>query len=244
MTGWHKGPMLAFDTESCGLPAHDTAAVQIGLARLNYPGTAGPVCHTWLVNPGRPIHPEAVKVHGITDEMVQAEGKPYAETLEQVAAAVIDHLRHGWPLIVFNGSFDCTLLEAELTRLGLPTITGTVGRFAPVIDPFVLDKRLSRRKGSRKLVDQCAHYQVRIDGAHDAGADALAAARVAWRIAETYPAVAQADVFDLHQEQIHWHQEQKDSLRAYFDGKGITHDGCDGRWPVQLPVLTEQRVAS
>jgi len=236
MSRWHEGPMLALDFETTGLPAWDACAVQIGLARLNYPNSGGAQTHTWLVRPDRPISPEAAAVHGITNERAAAEGKPYRETLMEVQRAVTFHLKQGWPLIVFNGSFDCTLLEAELTRLGLPTVTDTVGRFAPVIDPFVLDKRLSRRRGSRKLEAQCAYYGVRIDVAHDAGSDALAAARVAWRIACAYPAVGEADPFDLHQEQIHWHQEQKDSLRAYFDSKGTQHDGCDPRWPVQLPT--------
>jgi DNA polymerase-3 subunit epsilon len=234
VSSWAIGPLLALDFETCGLPAHDTRAVQIGLARIGYPNEAA-ACHTWLVDPGQAIPPEATAIHGITDDMVRAHGKPYQDTLLEVATAVAEHMGNGWPLIAMNAAFDCTLLEAELARLGLPTVTSILGRFAPVIDPFVLDKHLSRRKGSRKLVDQCAFYDVKHDGAHDAGQDALAAARVAWRIAQRHPEIADADVFELHQQQIHWRQEQMDSLRQYFDATGKAHDGCDGRWPLALP---------
>lgn len=235
MTGmpWHRGPMLALDFETCGLPAWDTRAVQIGVARID---SDGAVCHTYLVDPGQPIPEEASRIHGITDAMVQTGGKPYAQTLGEVATAVVDHLSQGLPLIAMNASFDCTLLEAELARLGLPTVTEVLGRFAPVIDPFVIDKHLSRRKGKRNLEAQCEHYGVRHDGAHDAGQDALAAARVAWKIAHRHPAIAEADLYDLHQQQIDWAQEQRDSLRGYFDLKGIAHDGVDPRWPLQLPA--------
>jgi DNA polymerase-3 subunit epsilon len=229
--------MLSLDFETVGLPAWDTRAVQIGLARFNYPDdNQSAVCHTYLVDPGQPIPPEVSAIHGITDEMVQADGKPYAATLAEVSNAVTNHLSQGWPLVVMNASFDCTLLEAELARLGLLTVTATLGRFAPVIDPFVIDKHLSRRKGKRTLAAQCEHYGVRHDGAHNAGEDALAAARVAWAIARRHPSIAEADLYELHQQQEHWAQEQRDSLRVYFDSKGIEHDGVDPRWPLQLPM--------
>jgi DNA polymerase-3 subunit epsilon len=242
--GWHRGPLLSLDFESCGLPAHDTRAVQIGLARIGYPNDPAPVRHTYLVNPGQPIPAEATAIHHITDAMVLEHGKPYAETLEQVATAVADHLSQGWPLIAFNASFDCTLLEAELLRLGLPSITETCGGFGPVIDPFVIDKQISRRPGKRNLQAQCDHYSVRNDGEHDAGEDALAAARVAWAIAERHPTIAATDPLELHAQQISWAREQRDSLREYFDRKGQTHDGVDPRWPLQLPAHLAARAAS
>jgi DNA polymerase-3 subunit epsilon len=88
-----------------------------------------------------------------------------------------------------------------------------------VIDAFVLDKHVSYRRGSRKLVDQCQHYGVRIDGAHDAAADALAAARVAWRIAQRYPTVGGKTLAELHDAQVQWAAEQAASFREYLIGR-------------------------
>lgn len=234
MTSWHRGPLLALDFETCGLPAWDTRVVQVALALIG--GLERAVTHTWLVDPGMPIPEQATAVHHITDEMVQRDGRPYEDTLRQVADRVTAHLIEGHPLIAMNASFDCTLLEAELQRLGIPTITQRLGAFAPVIDPLVLDKRLDRRKGKRNLLALCEHYQVRHEGAHDAGEDALAAARVAWAIAERYPKVAETSPHELHAHQVGWAREQRDSLRAYFDAMSKAHDGVDPRWPVQLPV--------
>jgi DNA polymerase III subunit epsilon len=241
MTAFHRGPMLALDFESCGLPAHDTRAVQIGLA---WTGPDGATPRTYLVDPGQPIPPEATAIHGITDAMVAADGLPYRDTLADVAEQVCAHLGEGLPLVAMNAAFDCTLLEAELARLGIPTVTEVLGRFAPVIDPHVIDKAISRRPGKRTLQALCTYYGVRNDSAHDAGEDALAAARVTWKIAHRHPSIGNADLFELHQKQIHWRQEQMDSLRGYFDRKDISHDGCDPRWPLQLPVLDAHQAAS
>lgn len=231
MTGWHQGPLLAFDTETTGIDVHTDRIVQLGLARLNHPdGTAQ---HLWLLNPGVSIPAGAQAVHGITTERCQADGKPPAEVLAIAADTIEQHLAAGHPVVAFNAAYDCSLLEAELTRHGLRTITDRLGEFAPIIDPFVIDKHLSRRRGSRKLDAQCEHYKVRLDGAHDAGHDALAAARVAWRIAQTHPDIAASTPWGLHNAQVQWAAEQADSLRAYFDRTGKTHDGVDGTWPVR-----------
>ena len=60
---------------------------------------------------------------------------------------------------------------------------------APVIDPLVIDKAVDRyRKGKRTLEAAAAFYGVPLDDAHDAGADAIAAGRVAQAIAREHGA--------------------------------------------------------
>lgn len=228
---WADGPMLALDFESSGIDAHTVRAVQVAIARIR-PGQ-GAESMTWIIDPGIEVPEQASAIHGITTARCRAEGEQPRLVLERVADAIVDWFGKGLPLVAFNASYDCTLLEAELARHGLPSITETMGDFAPVIDPYVLDKHISRRRGPRKLVNQCEHYNVRIDGAHDAGHDALAAARVAWRIGQTSPQLAAMSLRDLHEAQIGWAREQADSLRAYFDSKNIEHDGVDGTWPVR-----------
>ena len=234
MTGWHEGPLLSLDFETAGVDPTSTFAVSVALCR-RLPGE-GMVSHQWLLQPpaGEVIPDGAARIHGITTERAVTDGQPAASALAQVRDAVIDWLADGRPVVAFNAAYDCTLLEHELARHGLPTITATLGAFAPVIDPFVLDKHLSRRKGSRKLEDQCRHYDVALDGAHDAGHDAIAAARVAWRIGQRYPAIAAMPLHELHEAQVDWRREQCDSLRAYFDRTGKEHDGVDGSWPVRV----------
>jgi DNA polymerase III epsilon subunit-like protein len=86
-----------------------------------------------------------------------------------------------------------------------------------VIDIFVIDKAADRyRRGGRKLVDLCTTYQVKHGGAHDATEDALAAGRVAGRLAQRYPRIAAMDLDELHAAQVRWAAEQATSFRQYL----------------------------
>ena len=98
----------------------------------------------------------------------------------------------------------------------------------------MLDKKYSRRKGSRKLVDQCGHYGVLHGGAHEADADALATLRILRRQVQAYPDLAGMTLSKLHTQQVTWRRQQMDSLRAYFDRSGKEHDGCCGEWPLHI----------
>jgi DNA polymerase-3 subunit epsilon len=107
-----------------------------------------------LVNPGRPIPPEATAVHGITDEMVANEPKfwQYASGI-QAGLRIFAEARSPNPrpeisdtiLLTYNGSrFDLPLLDAELRRCvygdrRLPGLGDATGRITiPEIDLYVL----------------------------------------------------------------------------------------------------------
>ena len=90
------------------------------------------------------------------------------------------------------------------------------------------------RTGGRKLEDLCRHYEVRLDGAHSADADAIAACRVAWRIASAKTAIGQTRLPDLHELQVEWARKQAKGLADYFrrtPGKEHQADGVRGDWP-------------
>lgn len=107
-------------------------------------------------------------------------------------------------------------------------------------DIRTLDKIVDRyRKGSRKLADACTHYGVRIDGAHDASHDALAAARILYKIASGSPGLAAMPLPDLHQMQVRAKAEQAASFRAYLKRQGDPADGVRGEWPI-IPASTEE----
>jgi DNA polymerase-3 subunit epsilon len=224
--------MLSLDFESTGIDPLEARAVQIGLAGI-HPGQE-PLKMQWLVDPGIEIPDGAAAIHGITTERVRNEGETPGPILGEVRDQVVEHLRAGHPLIAFNAAYDCTLLEAELHRHGMDTVTDLLGVFGPVIDPLVIDKQVSRRRGKRTLETQAEFYEVRLDGAHDALHDAMCAARVAWRIAQRNPQIAAMTPRELHTAQVGWRRQQMDSLRSYFEREGKPHDGCDPAWPVRL----------
>lgn len=226
--------MLALDFESSGIDATSCFAVTVALARI-LPGE-GAAMQLWMLQPpaGLAIPEQASAIHGISTDRALSEGKPRELVFSEVRTAVVDWLRRGQPLVAFNASYDITLLECELVRCGLPTVASELGEIRPVIDPYVIDKHVSYRKGSRKLVDQCNHYDVRIDGAHDAGHDALAAARVAWRIAQRNERIAARTLDQLHDDQVQWAAAQAASFREYLTKQGKPADDVDGTWPVRV----------
>lgn len=250
MTGpaWHQGRLIAFDVETTGVDVHQDRIITAAIVHVS--PTDRPRVLTWVINPGVPIPAEAAAVHGWTSERIAAyrdhRGRALQpdQALYEIAGQVALAISTRTPLVAFNAAFDLTILEVECARHGVPTVAE---RLAPkqhtgVVDPFVLDKHYSRRKGSRKLIDQCGHYKVAHTGAHDAGADALATIRLLGRQVAAYPELARMSLTKLHQSQIGWRAAQMDSLRAYFDRSGTAHDGCDPGWPLHQS-LTAAAVA-
>ena len=225
--GWHTGVLGSYDCETTG--RDPLVARLISAAFVTSDGGR----HDFLVDPGVPIPPETTAVHGITDEYVREHGGHPAEALEKIAELLAAHLSANRPLVVFNAPYDLTLLELELERHGLRSLAARVGRIEPVIDPLVIDKAVDRfRKGKRNLESQCAHYGVRIEGAHDAAVDAIAAMEVAKALAERYPEVGQASPADLHRQQEEWKAASERDFAAYRQRRGEEYVAEPG-WPVR-----------
>ncbi|GAA2300846.1 3'-5' exonuclease [Glycomyces scopariae] len=219
---WFEGPLLGFDTETTGVGVDKDRIVQAALVT----GTGDLV---WLIDPGVPIPPGATRVHGITDERVKAEGRPAAEALAEVAAALRAAVDVGTPVVAFRAGFDCTLLSYELERHG---IEQPAWERMSVIDPSVLDKRVDKyRRGKRTLGATSLHYGVVHDGAHSAAGDAAATVALARAIGALHPEVGDLTPQELHVSQIRWHAEDAASLEAYFKRKG-RDEAVDRRWPL------------
>jgi len=218
--------------------------------------------HSWLLAVEIDIPDEAITVHGITSAFAKENGEPPAQALDIIAHDLARAMLARIPVVGCNLTYDLTLLDRELRRHDLPTVDERLGRpIAPVLDALVLDKHIDPyRPGGRKLTDLCETYNVVIAGAHDSTFDALAAARVVYRIGlltqcgdeylmkwyaarkrpteivERLRSIAAMSLFELHDAQVGWRREQCDGLRRYFNRKGTKHDGVPGDWP-QLPYL-------
>lgn len=229
---WLTSPMIAFDLETTGVDVETDRIVTAAVVMLNRDATAH---HThWLINPGVPIPDAAAAIHGITNEKVQAEGVEPAQAISGVVNVLASALEAGTPVVTMNGVYDLTLLDRESRRHGVPTLTDQLEEVAPILDVRVLDKRVDRyRKGGRKLADLCKTYEVKHDGAHDATADALAAARVLWRIARRYPEIAQRSPAELHAAQVGWYAEQRADFADYRRRKGEPLADENATWPIR-----------
>ncbi|GAA1466636.1 exonuclease domain-containing protein [Nocardiopsis exhalans] len=229
-TPWHTRPMAAFDIETTGLDVEGDRIVTAALWRID-PARGAKEVTTWLADPGIEIPAEAAEIHGVTTEQARAEGRPAAEVVTEIAAALEAVTADGMPVVVYNAPYDLTLLDREIAlhRPGAP-----LGAQPLVVDPFVLDKHVDTyRRGSRKLVDVCAHYDVPLaqEEAHGAAADALAAARLAWRIAAAHPEIAEMSAEDLHRAQVKWKAEQSASFQEYLRRRN-PEAVVDGTWPL------------
>ncbi|TKG59278.1 exonuclease domain-containing protein [Prauserella endophytica] len=207
---WADGPMVALDLETTDIdPRRDrlvTAAVVV--IRPSRPGERPEVTpHTWLADPGVDIPAEATAINGITTEQAQREGRSAAEVIAEVAALLTEVWTATTPLCVFNAAFDLTMLDAELERHHGRSLMLS----GPVIDPLCIDRHLDpERPGPRNLGAACAHYQVRLEGAHTSVGDALAAARLAWRLAKTHPnGIGTVAPHILHSHQARWFREHE-----------------------------------
>jgi DNA polymerase-3 subunit epsilon len=228
---WWRGRLAALDTETTGPEPMTARIVQAAIA---YVGADKPI-EKWssLVNPGIDIPAEATAIHKVSNEMVR--GAPHtADVVEVLLGHLARCARDGIPVVIMNAPFDLTVLREEALRCGIsrPTL---VGGF---IDPKVLDKQADElvghhRKGKRQLVDLCYHYDARIDGAHDATHDCIAAARVAYRIGQRFPTLGQMSLAELQVNQARWYRQQAEGLQEYWDRKGDPRKVDNYDWPIR-----------
>ncbi len=229
---WHERRLAAFDLETTGI---DSESDRIVTAAVSLVGDGLPsVSHAWLLDPGIPIPAGASAVHGITTERARAEGRAPREAVEEIAALLAEQLLRGVPVVAFNARFDLTCLDREARRHGIAPLVERVGGAAGmlVVDPHVLDKQLDRfRKGKRTLGAVCAHYNVPLDEAHASHADALAAARVAWRLGQAFEELRALDLATLHRQQIEWAAEQAASFEDWLRRQG-RDERIERAWPI------------
>lgn len=228
---WTEGELLGLDFETTGVDRFTDVPVSYALVSV----VDGVAVRSWsgLIDPGREIPPEATAVHGITTAQARAEGMPLDTAMALVTDAVVTAGRHGVPLAGMKLDYDLTILDVLGTRLhgrGL----ATQGWSGPVLDAGLLDRHFdSGRTGRRTLSDLCAHYEVELDGAHDALADAVASVRVLFALAARHDALRGADVTRLHEAQIEWHRQWTEECAAWRAGQGmLPTDPRDYVWPV------------
>ncbi|MEW1720103.1 3'-5' exonuclease [Streptomyces sp. NPDC093109] len=228
---WHGETLVGFDLETTGTEPLEARIVTAAVVEVR----GGEVIRQrgWLADPGISIPAQASAVHGISNERAVAEGRPAAEVAGEIGALLGDYWARGVPVVAYNASFDLTLLTAELRRHGLPPLQ-PVG---PVIDPYTIDRAVDRyRRGKRTLEAVCGEYGVVLDAAHEAGADALAAVRVAIAIAERHGSVAALDPARLHEQQITWYARWAADFQDFLRRKGDADAVIDTVWPVREPT--------
>jgi len=88
---------------------------------MNSRRMTGETLHFYL-NPERRNHPDAVKIHGLTDEFL-ADKPLFASIADELLEFVA-----GAEIVIHNASFDVGFLNEELRRLGRPKFPGFVSK--------------------------------------------------------------------------------------------------------------------
>jgi DNA polymerase-3 subunit epsilon len=202
---WEDCPLRAISVETTG--DDEETARMVAIALVSIDGMVPPDCEYLLINPGVPIPAEATARHGITTDQVRAEGAAPAEALQTIRNRIEGAWNSSYPLVGFDIVRTLTLLDREMRRhlrAGL-AVTG------PVIDPHIIDLAMDRRDGPRSLAETCEYYRVRHDRSHGPVEDALAAARLAWKLARGHPdEVRRKRLPELHRQQIDWAHQYAD----------------------------------
>lgn len=104
--------LIALDTETTGISHRmGDRVIEIGAVELICGQLTGRQFHTYL-QPGRPVHWAAQRVHGISDAMLL--GKP---TFATKAAELLEFIR-GSEVVAHNAAFDVGFLDHELQLAG------------------------------------------------------------------------------------------------------------------------------
>jgi DNA polymerase-3 subunit epsilon len=144
---------IFLDTETTGLSADQgDRVIEIGCIAMmdrRY-SEAGDARFHRYVNPQRSSHPDALRVHGITDEFLA--DKPLFADVAADLLAFID----GAEIIIHNAAFDLGFLDAELKRLGLPPLRQHAAR---VTDSLLMAREMFPGK-SNSLDALCKRLEV------------------------------------------------------------------------------------
>jgi DNA polymerase-3 subunit epsilon len=139
---------IVFDTETTGLDvANGDRLIEIGCIEIVNRVPTGREFHSYL-NPERQVHPDAVAVHGLTDEFLRDKPR-FAEVVDEFLAFIADA-----PLVAHNGTFDLGFINAELTRTSRTALAAS-----RIVDTLALARR-RHPAGPNTLDALCKRYGI------------------------------------------------------------------------------------
>lgn len=232
-------PICFFDTETTGVNVAKDRIVSISVLKLFPNGsTEG---RSTLINPNVPIPKAASDVHGITDEMVQAEGIP---TFKQISKAMYAFFKDCDIAGYNSNQFDNPILYEEFLRCSIEFPTPDI-RSIDVINIF---KKMETRTLSYAYNFYCGKT---LEDAHSSEADTVACKEIFLAQIEKYPELIDKDVefyekFSKMDSRVDFAgkiiKDDEGNLRYGFGkakDKKISEDTGFGEWMLKQDFITE-----
>ena len=144
---------ICLDTETTGTEAQaGDRIVEIGCFEIVGRTLSDDESHVYwqYVNPERDVPPEAVAIHGITNEFLADKPR-----FSDVADAFLDFVK-GAELIIHNAKFDVGFLNMELAKIG----RGRIEDYCPsIVDSLDMARKIF--PGLRNSLDAlCSRYEI------------------------------------------------------------------------------------
>jgi len=173
-----------FDTETTGLePSAGDEIIQIGAVRAINGRLLRQEVIDQIIDPRRPLRPEGIPIHGITEDMVR--GQPTID----VVLPVFHEFCADTVLVAHNAAFDMRFLQLKETSSGL--------RFdQPVLDTLLLSAVIHPNQESHKLEAIAERLGINVIGRHTALGDAFVTGEVFLKM---IPLLADMGILTLRQ---------------------------------------------
>lgn len=157
----NTGREVVLDTETTGLKIEDRV-IELGMIELQDKIPTGRTYHMFFNPDGTPVHPDALAVHGITNQFL--EDKP---TFGSQISAIFAFLQND-PIVAHNASFDIRMINNEIKRCS----SGQKLLPNEVIDTL----KIAREKfpnADNSLNGLCRRFKINLDRRNSEGHGAL-----------------------------------------------------------------------
>jgi len=163
--------LVVIDVETTGLkPEEGHEVIEVAAQKIQDKQVLGE--YVSLVETSRILDAEAMRVHGISNELLALEGKPASTVFPELVAFIGAH-----PIVGHNVAFDLGFINAHLDRLGLPKLGN------PLVDTLTYARKYLLMP-SYSLEKVAAYLKVPQPQAHRAKADVDTTREVFWKLIE------------------------------------------------------------